>query len=112
MTGPIAAENLLLAFASSALILIFAGLYTLLFAWARVWRKRQLLLPAYLSYLFLIGAAGCLVKGANLRGEWLALVGLLLIGYLLAPHLIWSLSVATDAESDLPPSTHEERRHD
>lgn len=76
-----------------------AVLYALCYAF---WRQRsdtRYLLCTVASYLLLIFAAGVLQQQLALSGVWSALIVCLLVGYLIAPALIWRLSVATHADS-------------
>ncbi len=95
---PVLLSDLFLAVIAGALLIMCGALYAATLALARLNRRRDL---AILAYLFFAGLAACVVvlaRALHLSGFWELLVGLLLAGYLVAPHLIWKLSVATHAD--------------
>jgi hypothetical protein len=55
---------------------------------------------AYLAYLGLFVSVMTLANAANLFNNifWSVIVGLMLFGYLVAPHAIWHLCVGTHAD--------------
>ena len=99
MIEPVAPNDFLLTFLSTATVILFGALYALLFAYARVRQRPRLMPLAYFAYLGLVASVLVLAKVANLlaSGFWTVVVVLMLIGYLLAPHGIWHLCVATHA---------------
>lgn len=97
---PVAAEAIMRAVISGALVVLAGSFYALFFGLARYSGKSWLLLPAYLSYAGLVGAVVVLSAALNLTGYWLWLVFTMLVGYLLAPHAIWRLCVGTHGTDD------------
>ena len=75
--------------------------YAGLFAWAKLRGKPRVLFWAYACYAGLVASTFLLARATHLNGQWQILVGLMLIGYLLAPRGIWKLCVAS----------HEEKHH-
>lgn len=86
---------LLLATLACGLIILFGGLSALFLALGRLRRDNLMLRYSRYAYLGLVLAAASLIWSLQLRGLWLGLVGLLMLGYFLAPRAIWRLSVAT-----------------
>jgi glucan phosphoethanolaminetransferase (alkaline phosphatase superfamily) len=99
MIEPVALKDFFLTFFSAAMVILSGALYALLFAWARVKQRPRLMPLAYLAYLGLVVSVLVLAMVANLFATdfWTAIVVLMLIGYLLAPHAIWHLCVGTHA---------------
>ncbi|HYP67507.1 MAG TPA: hypothetical protein VEP67_04570 [Thiobacillaceae bacterium] len=97
MIEPVALKDFFITFFSAALVIISGALYALLFAYARIKNRPGLMLLAYTSYLGLFASVLVLAYAANLytHGFWMFIVLLMLIGYLLAPHGVWHLCVAT-----------------
>jgi hypothetical protein len=102
MIEPVALANFFTVFFSSAMVILTGALYALLFAIARLKRMPRLLPLAYLGYVGLAISVGFLASAANLFHStfWTAIVGLMLVGYLLAPHAIWHLCVETHPGED------------
>ncbi|MCB1866034.1 MAG: hypothetical protein KDG50_11425 [Chromatiales bacterium] len=95
MIEPVALENFVITFFASAMVIVMGALYALLFAYARVHRVPRLMPFAYLSYAGLVGAVAVIGWTMHLSGFWAAVVSVMLIGYLLAPHGIWHLCEGT-----------------
>ena len=93
MITPLQADNLLLGALAGALVIIFAALYALFFAWAKTGQSFYWLVAAYLNYAALFASSALLSYSLNLQGLWHIIVLTMLIGYLLAPHGIWRLCV-------------------
>lgn len=100
MVEPVALANFFTVFFSAAMVIMTGALYALLFAFSRVKRLPRLMPMAYLAYLGLFASVLTLANAANLFHStfWTAIVGLMLLGYLLAPHAIWHLCVGTHAD--------------
>jgi len=94
MIEPVYIDFLLQAVVSSALIVLFGAGYAAAYAWFRLNGQRapQLLL-ACCCYLLLVAATLNLAVVCHLMGVWRVLVGLMLLGYLFAPHFIWRLYI-------------------
>lgn len=97
MIEPVAMANFFTVFFSAAMVIMTGALYALLFAYARMKSVPRLMGLAYLSYLGLVVSVLTLAQAANLLDDpyWTFIVGLMLLGYLLAPHGIWTLCVRT-----------------
>ena len=95
MIEPVELKDFFITFFSAALVILFGAGYAGLYAWARLRGKPGLLLWAYACYAALAAATFTLARAAHLNGEWRILVGLMLVGYLLAPLGIWKLCAAS-----------------
>lgn len=99
MIEPVALANFFTVFFSAAMVIMTGAAYALLFAFARLKQAPRLMPLAYLGYAGLAVSVLVLGDAANLFHStfWTAIVGLMLIGYLVAPHAIWHLCVGTHA---------------
>lgn len=105
MIEPVALGDFFITFFSGAMVILCGALYALLFALARV-RALPWLMPwAYASYAGLALSVLVLARATHLDGAWQALTVALLAGYLLAPHGIWRLCVATHAAEEAAPES-------
>ncbi len=95
MIEPVALGNFFLFFFDAALVILAAFCYAVLYALGRLQGKKPYLAAAAVSYGILAMATAALAVLGNLNGMWRILAGLLLVGYGLAPLLIWRLCVAT-----------------
>jgi hypothetical protein len=95
MIEPVTSAQFLIAPLSAAAVILSGAGYAACFAWGRLRRRRAPTIAAYACYGVLAGAVALLTDTANLHGGWRLLTGLMLIGYLLAPHGIWLLCNAT-----------------
>jgi len=100
MLEPVELKDFFIVFFSGAMVIMSGALYALLFAWSRLQSKPWMMGLAYLSYLALFVSVMVLGNAAHLYGFWWWLVVAMLLGYLLAPHGIWKLCVATHAVDD------------
>ncbi|MEW5789551.1 MAG: hypothetical protein AB1899_17030 [Pseudomonadota bacterium] len=106
MIEPVHLADFFTVFFSAAMVILFGALYALLFAFSRVGQRPGLMPLAYLSYLGLAAAALILARAANLHGPfWTPVVGLMLAGYLAAPHFIFRLCVDTHLVEDADESS-------
>lgn len=92
---PVDLADMLVAVIAGALLVLCGALYAATYAFARLYRRGDLRLLAYVFFAALAGCVFVLANALHLSGTWNVLVGLLLVGYLMAPRLIWKLSVAT-----------------
>lgn len=99
MIEPVALQDFFVTFFSAAMVIVCGAGYAALFAWARISGKRGLMAWAYACYGLLAIAVFLLSDAANLSGIWMGVTGLMLAGYLLAPHGIWRLCAATHASA-------------
>lgn len=98
MVQPVDLQDFFIAFFSAAMVLMAGALYALLFAYARVHRRPRLMPYAYGAYAGLAVSVVVLARAMHWSGPWLVVAGLMLTGYLVAPHIIYRLSVATHDE--------------
>lgn len=101
MLEPVELKDFFIVFFSGAMVIMAGALYALLFAWARLQSKPWMMTLAYLVYAVLFIAVMTLGSAAHLTGFWWWLVVAMLLGYLLAPHGIWKLCVATQQQVDI-----------
>lgn len=79
---------------AGAVVLCGAG-YALCLALGRARRSAGLRHASLIAYAGVVLAAATLCWALELRGPWLLLVAVLLVGYFVAPRAVWRLSVAT-----------------
>jgi len=94
---PVALDQLLTAFAAGAAVILSGAAYALLFAWSRLRHRPGLMAPAYVAYGCLVAAVLTLAKVFHMSGFWAAPVVVMLAGYLVAPRIIWRLTVAIES---------------
>ncbi len=92
---PVGLNDILIAVMAGALVVLFGALYAGALAFGRLYGKAGLVLVAYGFFALLAACVFVLSSALHLTGGWEMLVVLLLGGYLIAPHLIWRLSLAT-----------------
>jgi glucan phosphoethanolaminetransferase (alkaline phosphatase superfamily) len=100
MLEPVKLADFFIVFFSAASVILFGALYALLFAWSRIKQRPGLMPMAYIGYIGLFVSVIVLAVHANLFNNtfWSVIVGLMLVGYLVAPHAIWHLCVGTHAD--------------
>ncbi|OGS80469.1 MAG: hypothetical protein A2061_03075 [Gallionellales bacterium GWA2_59_43] len=100
MIEPAKLADFFTIFFTSAMVIVLGALYALLFAYARIKAMPRLMPLAYAAYLGLFVSTLFLAQAANLLAYplWTTVVAFMLFGYLLAPHGIWHLCVATHAD--------------
>jgi len=100
MIEPVELANFFTVFFSAAMVIMCGALYALLFAFARVKGMPRLMPLAYFAYACLVVSVLFLADAANLfhSSFWTVIVGLMLLGYLIAPHAIWHLCIGTHAD--------------
>lgn len=92
---PVGASDLLLAVIAGALVVLCGACYAAMFAFAKLYRRNHFMVLAHVFFGALVCCVLLLAYALHLAGVWEVLVGLLLVGYLIAPRLIWKLSTAT-----------------
>jgi hypothetical protein len=97
MIQPVDLEDFFIAFFSAAMVLVSGALYALLFAYAKVHARPRLMPYAYGAYALLVVSVVLLARAMHWSGLWILVAVLMVAGYLLAPHIIYRLSVATHA---------------
>lgn len=95
MIDPVATQHILAAAAAGALIIMFGALYALLFAQSRLRSRPRLMSGAYVAYLALVICVAVLVWTLNLTGFWQGVAAVMVVGYFIAPRLIWNLCAGT-----------------
>jgi len=95
MIAPVDLDDFFIAFFSAAMVILAGALYALFFTLAKHMGKVSWHVAAYGSYGVLALNVLLLADALHLKGFWEILVWLMLGGYLLAPHGIWHLCVAT-----------------
>ena len=95
MIDPVATSNILAAAVAGALVIMFGAIYALLFAFSRLKQRPVLMIWAYLAYAVLVVAVGVLSITLNMRGFWQAVAVVMVVGYFVAPRLIWNLCAGT-----------------
>lgn len=105
---PVDIQSIAVATMSAGGIIFFGALYAVFYALGRLGSARRFVGFAYAGYLGLLACAWLLARTLQLSGLWLLLVVCLLVGYLIAPPLIWRLSVAIHAaETHVEANVHE-----
>ena len=104
MVEPVKLGNFFLLFFSAACVILLGAVYAFVFALARIKNLPRLMLLAYLAYAGLCISVLVLGYAANLYndGIWIALIVVMLMGYLLAPHAAFRLCRATHAQEHTP----------
>lgn len=100
MPSAVEAQQIILATMSGALVVLFGAMYALFFALGMINRSKRQLAFAYAAYACFVAATFGLAWSLRLSGLWMSLVVVMLLGYLLAPHGIWHLCVATHQSED------------
>jgi len=95
MIDPVATQHIMAAAIAGALIILFGAIYALLFALSRLRRRPMLMLWAYAAYAVLLGAVSVLSSTLNMNGFWQLVAAVMVIGYFVAPRLIWHLCAGT-----------------
>lgn len=110
MYTPVAIEDFLITFIAGAFVLLAGAGYALAFAWSRLYQRPALMILAWASYAILTFSVIVLTHTMNFTGYWLSLTAIMLVGYLLAPHAIWHLSVGTHKQhsTNIPRNTPDE----
>jgi hypothetical protein len=102
---PVALDHLLTAFVAGAAVILSGAAYALLFAWSRLRHRPGLMGPAYVAYACLAAAVLTLANVFHMSGLWAPVVVAMLVGYLVAPRIIWRLTVAIDATDEARPGS-------
>jgi hypothetical protein len=92
-------RSLVTASLSAGAIVLAGGCYALFLALGRMRDEKLWPYLSTASFACLVAASATLTWSLQLRGIWLLLVGVLLVGYFAAPRFIWRLSVATHNKS-------------
>ena len=111
---PVELANFFTVFFSAAMVIMTGALYALLFAYSRLRQRPRLMPLAYVAYLGLSVSVYTLAQAANLFNDtfWTFIVGLMLLGYFVAPHGVWHLCVATHDQGHDPEWVDGHKPHD
>ena len=111
---PVELANFFTVFFSAAMVIMTGALYALLFADSRLRQRPRLMPLAYVAYLGLSVSVYTLAQAANLFNDtfWTFIVGLMLLGYFVAPHGVWHLCVATHDQGHDPELVDGHKPHD
>jgi hypothetical protein len=88
---PVQVELIATAAMAAGGIIFCGALYAIFYALGRLSNNMRLIQIGFLSYIGLLAATVLLARALQLHGVWLGLIPCLLLGYLLAPPLIWRL---------------------
>lgn len=95
MIEPVAIQHIMIAAIAGALIVLFGAMYALFFALGRLQQNPKFSLIAYAGYAGLVVAVGVLMHTLNMNGFWQLVAAVMVIGYFIAPRIIWHLCVGT-----------------
>jgi Ca2+/Na+ antiporter len=99
MNETVGLSHLIAAGAAGASVVLFGGSYALLLALGHIRQKRQLRIAAYVCYLLLGAALLILSVALRLDALWNGILAVLFVAYLIAPHFIWHLTLATHRDA-------------
>jgi len=94
MSETLQAQEIMLAALAGALVVLFGAIYAGVFALSRL-RHASLMPFAYAAYALFAASTWVLADSLHFEGFWLVVIGVMLVGYLLAPHAVWHLCVGT-----------------
>lgn len=97
MLEPMALKNLFLGTMAGAAVVMTGAFYALFFALGRLRRSATLAIVSNLAYASLVAAVYVLVDALTLRGFWIVVAAVMLVGYFFLPRAIWHLCVGTHA---------------
>lgn len=97
---PIDIGSILAAAMAGGGIVFFGALYAILYSLGRIHANSRLIGSAYAGYVGLMCCTVTLAYMLRWSGIWLLLAAFLLVGYLIAPPLIWRLTVAIHIADD------------
>ena len=88
-------SSIMLAAMAGAMVVFAGALYAVVFAIGKATENPNLVKLSYLFYGVLVVSVLVLARSLNFSGVWIWVAVTMLIGYLLAPHGIWTLCVGT-----------------
>lgn len=100
LMDPVHIQDLLLATALGAGIVLFGAAYAALLTFARLLDRPRLLVYAGASYAALVACVVAFADAARLTGSWSVLAVAMALGYLVAPLGIWRLCTGTHLTPD------------
>ena len=86
---------------AGAAVVLMGAFYALFYALGKLNNNHLSLAASFASYLGLAAATYMLIDALDLRGIWLLVTTVMLVGYLIAPIAIWRLSVDVHEVSDV-----------
>ncbi len=95
MGEPIQLQNLFFSTLSGGAIVLMGAFYALFFALSQLHKSRYLIIAYIISYLLLAAAVYVLAISLHLEGFWLIVCAVMLVGYFVAPRIIWRLCIDT-----------------
>lgn len=95
MIEPVATQHIMIAAIAGALIVLFGATYALFFALGRLQQNTTYKWLGYAGYAGLVVAVGVLMRTLNMNGFWQLVAAVMVIGYFIAPRVIWHLCVGT-----------------
>lgn len=105
---PVGVQSIMTAAMAGGGIVFFGALYAIFYALGRNGANRRFIGFAGAGYLGLLSCTVLLAYTLQWSGIWLLLAASLLIGYLIAPPLIWRLTLALhDTDDTVEANTHE-----
>ena len=99
---PVEVELIATAAMAAGGIIFCGALYAIFYALGRLAGNMRLIRIGFLSYVGLLIATALLARALQLHGVWLGLIPCLLLGYLLAPPLIWRLCAGVHVLERMP----------
>ncbi len=100
MYEPVELQNMIIAVAAGAMVVLLGAVYAFTFAIAKLHKSRSLHIITYAVFAGFSASVLVLADALNLTGYWWIVTIVMLLGYLIAPQAIWKLSVGTHEASD------------
>lgn len=101
----ISPNEILAAGIAAAATVTFGGLYALFVALGRLRRRQSLRALACMSYILLAISLLVVSQALRFNAFWNIVLLVLLVAYLVSPHLIWHLTAATHEQGQPPDPT-------
>ena len=109
MIEPVELKYFFLSFFSAAMVILTGAMYALLLALGKKAAQVWIQTLGYAAYGLLVLFVFLLAYALKLSGFWLWVVAAMLIGYLIAPHVIWNLCVGTHTADEEQVITNEKK---
>jgi apolipoprotein N-acyltransferase len=91
--------DLMVSTGAGAMVVVSGGLYALLLALGRLRESKRLEVLSGFAYFVLAVFVFVLAQSLEIGGAWYAVIAVMLIGYLVAPRVIWRLTAATHTDA-------------
>lgn len=95
MIDPVSLDNLMLAAIAGAMVIVCGAMYAGLFALGKKLDRPAFMAGAYAGYAGLLASVVVLTRTLNLDGAWQVVSAVMVVGYFVAPRLIWHLCTGT-----------------